>query len=402
MSHTYLTPTKVIREAMRQFQNNISFIPRCRKVSKKDFEIGGMKAGASINVAVPNNFAVRTGQTFSGQDLLERSVAVPLNTQKGVDINGITTIDWTMNIDEFSNRFIKPAMANLAATVESDMLAIAMKGAGSYVGTAGTTPNTALVALQAGQKLSEMASPVDGRSIHVNPAANAAMVDALKGLFNSQATLGKQYNKGLMAADTLGFDWYMNQSIPVLTTGSRAASAETTVKTTVATQGATQIVLTGLTTKTIKAGDMFTIANVNAVNPLTKALTGSAFMFVVTADVTAVAGDATVTVATPMYTTGGHQNMDAFPQGTAAVTYLGTASTAYPRNIAMVDEAVAFANVELQVPGGVDFAASMTEDNISIRVIRQYSATTDAIVTRFDVAYGGAVLRPEWICQVTG
>lgn len=401
MSHSFLTPTKVIRAAMAEFQNNLSFVKQCKKMSQKDYEIGGMKAGASINAAVPNNFAVRTGATFSGQDLLERSVAVPVDTQYGVDLNGITTLEWTMNIDDFSQRFLRPAMSNLAAKVEQKMLDIAAKGAGSYAGAAGTTPNTALVYLQAGQQLTERSAPEDGRSVHINPAANAATVDALKGLFADQKQLGGQYTKGLMGT-AFGFDFYVNQAIPVITCGTRVASSEATVKTTVSTEGATTMVLTGLTTKTIKAGDMFTIAAVYAVNPLTKQSTGSLAQFVVTADVTAVGGDATVTVKTPIYSTGGHQNVDAFPQANAAIVWLGTASTAYPRNIYTCKDAVAFANVELQVPGGVDFAAAETVDGISLRVIRQYDSAYDTIKTRFDVAFGGAVLRPEWVGQLIG
>lgn len=405
MSHSFLTPTKVIRAAMAEFQNNLSFVGQCKKISKKDYEIGGMKAGASINAAVPNNFSVRTGATFSGQDLLERSVAVPVDTQYGVDINGITTLDWTMSVDEFSQRFIKPAMANLAAKVEAKMLDIAAKGSGSLVGAAATTPNTLLVYLQAGQKLTELAAPFDGRSIHINPAANAATVDALKGLFNSQAQLSGQYAKGLMAKDTLGFDFYVNQSIPVITAGTRTASSSVTVKTTVSTEGATTIVLSGTSGCTYTAGDIFTVAGVYAVNPLTKQSTGALAQFCVTTLATAGATgtyDATVTVKTPMYSTGGHQNIASFPQAGDAVTFIGTASTAYPRNIYTVKEAVAFANVELQVPGGVDFAAAETVDGISLRVIRDYDSTYDTIKTRFDVAFGGAVLRPEWVGQLIG
>jgi hypothetical protein len=254
--------------------------------------------------------------------------------------------------------------------------------------------------LQAGQKLTELAGPMSGRSIHLNPAANAATVDALKGLFSGSGLAG-QYNKGAMGT-ALGFDFYTNQAIPVITCGSRIAAGETTITNTVAVQGQQTVDLTGNTTKTYKAGDVFSIANVNWVNPLTKQLVGLA-QFTLTADVTLAAGVKTAcAISVPLYTTGGHQNIDAFPQAGAACTFVGVASTAYARNIAMVDEAVAFANVELQVPGGVDFAAAETEEGVSLRIVRAYDISSDSLLTRVDVAFGAAVLRPEWVCQIIG
>ena len=403
MSHSFLSPTKVIREFMREFQNNISFIGRCKKVTKKDYEIGGMMAGSSINVAVPNNFSVVTANaTFAGQDMVERSVAVPVDQQYHVDLNGVTSRELTLTLDDFSQRFIKPAARNLAAKVEQYVINKATIGAGNYVGTPGTTPNSALVYLQAAQKLQEQGAPFGMFSAHINPAANAATVDALKGLFNSQAQVAGQYSKGLMAKDTLGFDFYMNQAISRITCGSRIAAGESTVTNTVSVQGQATIDITGNTTKTYAAGDMFVISSVNWVNPLTKQTLGQA-QFCLTEAVTLVAGVKTACkISVPLYTTGGHQNIDAFPQGGATLTFVGVASTAYDRNIALADDSVAFANVELQIPGGVDYAASETQDGISLRIVRAYDISDDTLKTRVDVAFGAAVLRPEWITQIIG
>lgn len=402
MGHTFLTPTKVIREFMREFQNNISFVGRCKKVSKKDYEIGGMMAGSSVNVAVPNNFAVTTANaTFSGQDMVERSVAVPIDQQYHVDLNGVTTRDLTLSLDDFSARFIKPAARNLAAKVEQYVINKAAINACSLVGSAGTTPNSALVYLQAAQKLQEAGAPFNSASIHINPAANAATVDALKGLFNATAAVGSQYTKGLMGT-ALGLDFFVNQAIPRITCGSRVAASESSVTNTITTQGQATIDITGSGTKTYAAGDVFTIANVNWVNPLTKAVVGPA-QFTLTEAVTLVGGVKTACkISTPLYSTGGHQNIDAMPQANAAITFVGTASTAYDRNVYMADEAMAFANVELAVPGGVDFAASETQDGISLRIVRAYDISSDTILTRVDTAFGAAALRPEWIGQLIG
>ena len=102
----------------------------------------------------------------------------------------------------------------------------------------------------------------------------------------------------MMGMGVLGFDEInMSQSIKQFTTGSRNATG--TVGTTVTAEGSTSIVLAGVgNALTIKAGDVFTVAGVFAVNPQTRESTGSLQQFVVVADTTSSAGGAaTVTVA---------------------------------------------------------------------------------------------------------
>lgn len=403
MSNTFLTPTKILREAILQYKNNLSGVSNCKRISKKDYEIGGMKAGTSINVAIPNEFTVRDGATFSGQDLTERSVAVAVDQQKGVDITGLTSLEMSMKLEDFSAQFIKPAMSRLAAEVEKGLLSHIATNTYNLVGTPATTPASALVYLQAGNKITNFSAPLDMRTVHINPAANAATVDGLKGLFNAQAQLGEQYAKGLMAKNTLGFDFYVNQAIPVITNGSHTMSSGPAL-TAQPANGATTLAVGGMgASKTIKAGEVFTIASVYSVNPLTKQSTGELAQFVVTADTSSESdGTASISVSPAVYFSGAFQNVSAQPGGTAALTFVGTASTGYAQNLAWYQDAVAFANVQVEKPMGVDFAASETFDGISMRVVRNYDISYDRFPIRFDVYYGHKLLRPEWACRITG
>ena len=70
----------------------------------------------------------------------------------------------------------------------------------------------------------------------VNPAANAGLVEGMKGLFNPTDTISKQFKNGMMGTGVLGFDEInMSQSIKQHTTGSWGTSI--TVSSTVTTQG---------------------------------------------------------------------------------------------------------------------------------------------------------------------
>jgi hypothetical protein len=90
------------------------------------------------------------------------------------------------------------------------------------------------------------------------------------------------------------------------------------------------------------------------------------------------------------------------PADNAAVTVLGTASTAYERSIAFHKNAFTFATADLVLPKGTDFAAREVYDGISLRLIRDYDFVNDQIRTRCDVLYGYKTLRRELACRVAG
>ena len=188
-------------------------------------------------------------------------------------------------MDDFAERVLKPRISQLAASIDADV-ANSFNGIFQSVGTPGTTPSSTAVLLAAQQKLNEAAAVMSPRYVTVNPAANAALIEGMKGLFNPVSTISAQFKNGMFGEGILGFnELNMSQSIKQFTTGSRAAT--TTVSATVSTQGASQITLVGVDGQTLKKGDVFTVANVFAVNPQTRESTGSLQQFVVTEDITA-------------------------------------------------------------------------------------------------------------------
>ena len=307
-----------------------------------------------------------------------------------------------MQLDDFAERVLKPRISQLASSIDADV-ANSFQNIFQSVGTPGTTPGTSLVLLQAQQKLNEAAAVMSPRYATVNPAANAALVEGMKGLFNPVSTISKQFKSGLMGEGILGYEELnMSQSIKQHTTGSRTGAH--TVTTTVSSQGATTIAITGTGTQTIKKGDVFTIAGVYAVNPQTRESTGSLQQFVVTEDVTAAAGAYAAVSISPAIYTASHAlaTVDSFPQASAAITFLGSASTQYPQNLIYHRDAITFATADLVMPQGVDMASRQVHNGISLRVVRQYDINNDRMPCRVDVLYGYSVIRPQMAVRMWG
>ena len=237
----------------------------------------------------------------------------------------------------------------------------------------------------------------------VNPAANAGLVEGMKGLFNPTGTIAAQFKSGMMGTGVLGYDEInMSQSIQQHTTGTRAGT--NTVTTTVSTQGQSTITITGTTGQIINQGDVFTIADCYAVNPQTRQSTGALQQFVCTAANTAAASTYTSVAISPAIYTSAHAlaTVDSFPVSGKAVTFVGTASTTYPQNLIYHKDAFSLATADLLMPQGVDMASRQVHNGISMRVVRQYDINNDRMPCRVDVLYGYAAIRPPMGVRLWG
>lgn len=403
MANSILTPSMIAKEALMQLKNRLGFTSGINRQYSDEFAQKGAKIGNSITIRKPVRYTVSNGATLVNQDVTEESASLTLSNQKHVAIN-FTSKDLTLSVDEFSKRYLSGGAAALANQVDLDGLLLAKNTVANFVGTPGTTPATALVYLQAQQKLDEMACPRDNkRSFFINPAAQASTVDGLKGLFQSSEKIASQYEKGMMGM-ALGGSFYMSQNIAVHTVGPLGG---TPVVSGGAQTGAS-LVTSGWTASAaarLKKGDVFTVAGVFAVNPLTYQSTGALQQFVVTADVSSDgAGAATIPISPSIIVSGSTQTVSGSPANSAAITVVGTASTGYAQNILAHEDAFTLGCADLQMPNGVDFAsvASDPESGLSIRIVRAYDINNDAFPCRMDILYGLAALRPEWACRISG
>lgn len=400
MANTLLTISMITREALMLLENNLTFAKGCNREYESAFAKSGAKIGDTLNVRKPPKYTGRTGQAMQIEDATETSVPVQLTKQFGVDIS-FSSADLALSIDDFSRRFLSPAVSRIANEIDFDGLAL-YKDVYNTVGTPATVPNALLTYLQAGQKLDEEAAPMDDmRYLCLNPRMQATIVDALKGLFQSSEKIASQYDRGRMGR-AIGFEWKMDQNVRVHTVGALGGTPAVNG----ASQTGSSLVTNAWTSAAatrLKRGDVFTIANVYAVNPQNGESTGSLRQFVVTADSASDAsGNMTIPISPAIIAEGAFKTVNALPANGALLTVLGAASAVTPQGMAYHRDAFTLACADLPLPGGVDMAARVSDKQlgVSIRLVRQYSIATDQFPCRLDVLYGWKTLRPELACRV--
>jgi hypothetical protein len=123
MAQTLLTPTAVTREALRVLHQKLNFIGTINRQYDSQYAKEGAKIGSDLKIRLPNEYTVRTGKTIDVQDTSETSVTMTVATQKGVDLS-FSSVERTMDIDDFSERYLVPAMSVLAANIESDAMSM--------------------------------------------------------------------------------------------------------------------------------------------------------------------------------------------------------------------------------------------------------------------------------------
>jgi hypothetical protein len=399
MSNSILTIDMITRKALEILENNLVLTRNVNRQYDDSFAVEGAKIGSTLRIRLPDRALVTDGAALQVQDDNEQFTTLSVASQKHIGVN-FTSAELTMQLDDFAERVLKPRISQLASSIDADV-ANAYKTIGNTVGTPGTTPATSLVLLQAQQKLNEAAAVMSPRYATVNPAANAGLVEGMKGLFNPTDTISKQFKNGMMGTGVLGFEEInMSQSIKQHTTGTRTATGNTTGAA-VTTEGSSTLTLTVGSGELIAVGDVFTIADCYAVNPQTRESTGSLFQFVALASSTSTT-TATVTVA-PMYSASSAlATMLTLPATSKAVVFTGTASTQYPQNLVYHKDAITFATADLLLPQGVDMAARAVHNGISLRVVRQYDINNDRMPCRIDVLYGFSTIRPQMACRIWG
>lgn len=386
----------ITREALRILKNSNTILKSVDRQYDDRFAVKGAKNGGQLEIRLPNRYTVGTGRTITPQDTVEQTTTLVVATQKHVPVQFFSS-ELSLSLDDFSKRILKPAMSVLASAVAADVALACAQGFTNAVGTPGTTPTSFLTYAQAGERLDWQTAPRDGnRIVILNPTAMAATADAQKGLFAPAGQIGDQYKNGMIEEMT-GFDFKMDQSLPTIAHGA-GASYQTHGTTPLVSGTATLAVITG--TGALTAGQQFTIAGVNEVNPDTKASTGQLKVFTVASNYAGGAGN--VTLSQTIFTSGAYQNVSAAIPTTTNITLLGSASTSYVRNLALHRDAVTLATADLEIPKGVDMAFREQIDGISLRFIRAYDVTNDNFIGRFDILYGIKVQRPEFGVVVYG
>ena len=418
-THILLTPTVIAKEALRLLKNNLVMGSRVYRGYEEEFP-GAPKKGGTMRIRKPVKFTVTKARTRTTSNIKEMYITVTVATQAHVSWQFYMS-DLTLSIEEYSERYIRPAAAKLANTIDADLCGLYTDVYNVvWESTGFANPSTFMVLGKAMQRLDEEAGPPEDRCVVFNPAGHWAMANALAALSIPNIP-EKAITKGYLGT-IAGADIYMDQNIKSHTVGAfHESSAWTSIiqmgsggtgipaSATVGDTGTKSMIMVGFRatdgSKTLRTGDWFQINGVYAVNPMSGESTGTFRQFVVTADAslanTSVGAPMTVAFEPNFIDTGPYKTVDTVPASGAVVYFWQKPESQIPQNLAFHKNAFALIMVPLEMPDST-WGSTVSEDGYSCRILKAYDIDQDEEAVRLDVFYGTKTIYPELAVRIAG
>lgn len=415
MANEILTPQMITREAGRILHQKLNFTGNCNLQYDDRFAQTGAKIGQQLDVRLPAKYRTRRGATLSTQDHVERSTPLVVASQFGVDVN-FSSVELTLDLDDFSQRVLEPAMSVLAADIEGEALAKAKNRIANFTNATTNQVMNYRNFRKNGAVLTKNLAPLSERCAVLYPDSTVEFGDATKGLFQDSTSIANQYREGILGR-TGGFDVLENTLLPTHTNGAALGGTPVTNGAALGTSATTNVYVSQSTisidgasgTPTITAGTIVTFGTVSAgivaVHDETKQSQGFLQPFVVQEDVTLAAGAGDIVVKPGLVYGDGNafQNCTISGGGDTdglAVNVVGAADGSFQNDIFMHKDAFVFATADLDdVSQYGAFGARDVMDGISIRLARQYDINSDNVPARLDVLWGFDELYPELACR---
>ncbi len=256
-------------------------------------------------------------------------------------------------------------------------------------------------------RLNQSLAPKSDRRLQVDSGTMASIVGGVASFFNPSNAISEQYREGLVARTAMA-DYYENERIFNMATVTSALVSSWRITSFASTLGVNSVGVS--TTQAIPVGAVFTLSNATAaildVHPETKAVFANAKQFTVVS--TVFGATSTITFAPPIFWTGPRQNVGgAFTITSLALSSLtinqaGTTTLTFPTGLMYHKDAFTFATAELPLMAASEKCVRKTYDGLSLRVWQDSDIRNDEMLTRIDILYGFAAIRPEWACRVIG
>lgn len=413
MANVYTHTQKVANAFLLLLKNSLVMGKLVTTKFDKEWRNEEVAIGDTIKVRRPPEFVIREGATATPQDTKVGSVDLTINKQAGVDLE-FTSKELTLDVDQLlKNETMRTKAAVVSQYIDQALMNVT-KEFPHWVGTPGEAIDSVPDFFAGPQRMDELAIPGNDRHSVLSPADYWALAGKLTSLNASDATVRTAIERAKLPL-VGNVQPYMSQNVVNLITGTRLSSSGPQV------DGASQNVtydsvrntykqtlnVKGLgANATVKAGEVFTIAGVNAVNPRSKADLGYLQMFVVLADAEADGtGDAELTIANPIITSAvpAYQTVTAAPANSAPITFMGDPSTSYRVNAAFARHSIALVSAKLVTPKTGKFAfASDPETGISVRYWETSDGTNDTHLSRCDVLFGVAALDRRLGVRMSG
>lgn len=391
-SNSFATPKEFANAGLMLLKNNLVMAKLCdSEAINKEFKPG---VGSKVYVKRPPEYVIRLGPNAAPQNTIQGQVEVNLDQQAGVDVQ-FTSVEETLNVDSLlKSQVLDAEMATIASHVDGELVK-RVNEFHHWVGTPGELINSPSDFFLGPQRMDEMGIPANKRNAILTPADGYAMAGNLLVTAAQQGDIAKNALQKAEIPVMGNTKPYITQTVPSITTGTRTNGAvkganQNVTYLAVKDSYTQSLIIDGVgTTNTVKAGEVFTVAGVFAINPRNKARQTYLQQFTVLADAVAVAGEVTLSVSPPIIIDGAYQNVSAAPADDAVVTWHGAASTTYRTNAAFHKTAIKLVSAKLIMPysGEADYATD-PDTGITIRYWRYSEGSSDTHNHRFDVLFG--------------
>jgi hypothetical protein len=415
VGNSLLTAQWVARKALILLHAKSNFTGR----TNRDYQsllpgpIDGVILGQVLSIRLPFQYTLRTGAVMQAQASVQRYAQLTVGTQLGVDIN-FTSIERAMLLNNFEEQVLTPAMAKVASGVEVFTTSLTVNSIPKFVGQINATANYAGL-LQCERYLTEALAPEDDRrTFSATPQASQYFVLDNKGLFHPDVTISDQWLDGVIADKAASFVAFRNTKMPSHVIGTITGSTPVVNGAGQSNPGFSNAFVSSYTLNTngwnngattLNAGDVFTIANVNDVDPESKASLGRLKQFVVNTTISDTAGAIAVNISPGIITGGAYQNVDSVPATGAAITVFGTtpalaSGQLIKQSLGWYRDAVVFANPPmLDLSPLVKMTAAESFEGYNIRFAQQWDPNNDLLPARLDSIVGATVAYPELACR---
>lgn len=376
MSNTFLTVKLIAREALMRLTNMLVMKPLVYSDYSADFK----QLGDTIQVKVPSTYEAKEfSSEIELQDIKTGSVDVTLNHLADVSVN-FTSKERAMNIDDFNQLVLDPALEAIAQKMDTDIHTDFYKAIPYYVGTSGTTPSALTDFTNARKMLNKNKAPQGMRYGVWDSDADAKFL-AIEAVVNAEKSGSTAALREGAIGRIMGIDNYLTQNVQTHTAGTFAAVSAPKVNT-LAVVGSNTIVLKGGSgTETILKGDIFAITT-----------SGKVYYYAAAADATASGGVVSVTTTTKVGAAHAVDTAVVFPDKTAA---------GHVSNLVFHKRACALVSRPLVVPQGAE-GYVVNYNGIAVRVVAGYNITTKKEIISLDTLYGVKAVHPELAVRVLG
>lgn len=424
MPATLINSNIILNEMLMEVKNQMTMIAKISRQYSGQFGSGqNLKRGDVVSVRrrqfweAVDTFATNGDATGNIRDIVEGSVQIRIDQQPTV-IWDVTSQDLTLDINDFRERYIRPAAIEIVQQVESRIAAEYVYAPG-FFGTPGTRPSTFTSVAEVDAYFDNGAIPMmDGmRCMFVTPDSMVSLAADLNNVFPNR--IAETAIERALIMQYGGLDLYKCQSLPTHTVGNytgstplvNGAGQEIDYSDTKDLPYHQQTLITdgwnASTNDVINQGDVFTIDGVFAVNPRTRQTTGRLqdFTIISSANNSDAGGNLTVTVSPGIITTGAFQTVfvagGTVPDDAALTIRSGAPNAIHKNNLSWHRDAIELVTCDLEpMKGGVDTSVD-NMDGISMRVSMDSDVITDQSFVRVDMLLGTRLTEYRGVARLT-